>query len=597
MAPLRTLFRDTCAGQIMYYLSGHRFLRHPEDEPDFKVPEKFLQDKDQQRGSDKVKRDQRSTSNRSQHPSTAHSDSEETIIEDRGSSRNRVDGSEEEGEDRNLVDWYSEDDAENPLNWSVPRKTFVTFCICLITTSVYSGSSIFTPGVQEAMQTWRVGQVPATLGLSLFVIGYALGPMFLSPMTEIPAIGRTFPYIIALTIFVLLQVPSALTNSFSGFLVLRFLAGFFGSPPLATGGASISDMFAPDTRTFAMGVYGLSAAGGPALGPVISGFAIAARGWHWSMWILLWLSGFALVFLTFTLTETSATNILVRRARRLRKLIGKKELKSQGEIEQANMKPMDIVQMTIIRPWKMTLTEPIVIALNAYIAFVYAVLYCWFESFPIVFLEGYGWGLGVAQLPFLSLLVGSILGFAGIAFWNQNYYRPLYSKLNGKVPPEERLVSHPPFGPGCESKCLVKSEHANDVVRYSVSLQYPAFIGSFCYPICLFWFGWSANRTSWVAPVIAAAFFGIGTTCMFMSALNYLSDAYPRHVASALASNDIVRSLLGAAAPLFAGIMFRNIGIDWGCSLLGFVSLLMIPIPFVLYKFGPQLRNRSKMAD
>ncbi|KDE06238.1 hypothetical protein MVLG_03397 [Microbotryum lychnidis-dioicae p1A1 Lamole] len=512
-----------------------------------------------------VKRDQRSASDRSQHPSTAHSDSEETIIEDRDSSRNQVDGSEEEGQDPNLVDWYSEDDAENPLNWSVPRKTFVTFCICLITTSVYSGSSIFTPGVQEAMQTWRVGQVPATFGLSLFVIGYALGPMFLSPMTEIPAIGRTFPYIIALTMFVLLQVPSALTNSFSGFLVLRFLAGFFGSPPLATGGASISDMFAPDTRTFAMGVYGLSAAGGPALGPVISGFAIAARGWHWSMWILLWLSGFALVFLTFTLTETSATNILVRRARRLRKLIGKKELKSQGEIEQANMKPMDIVQMTIIRPWKMTLTEPIVIALNAYIAFVYAVLYCWFESFPIVFLEGYGWGLGVAQLPFLSLLVGSILGFAGIAFWNQNYYRPLYSKLYGKVPPEERL--------------------------------YPAFVGSFCYPICLFWFGWSANRTSWVAPVIGAAFFGIGTTCMFMSALNYLSDAYPRHVASALASNDIVRSLLGAAAPLFAGIMFRNIGIDWGCSLLGFVSLLMIPIPFVLYKFGPQLRKRSKMAD
>ncbi|SGY56735.1 BQ5605_C006g04164 [Microbotryum silenes-dioicae] len=51
---------------------------------------------------------------------------------------------------------------------------------------------------------------------------------------------------------------------------------------------------------------------------------------------------------------------------------------------------------------------------------------------------------------------------------------------------------------------------------------------------------------------------------------------------------------------LFAGIMFRNIGIDWvlsGCSLLGFVSLLMIHIPFVLYKFGPQLHKRSKIAD
>ncbi|SCV70621.1 BQ2448_3383 [Microbotryum intermedium] len=564
MAIFGPLFWDTCAGQIVYCLSGRKALRHPEDEPGFKVPEHLIPSKDDKRDSEKIKRGQGSA-DRSQQPSSTHSNSEDTIIVDDNSSSHREDGAEEEGEDHNLVNWYSEDDTENPLNWSVPRKSFVTFCICLITTSVYSGSSIFTPGLQEAMQIWKVGQVPATLGLSLFVVGYAIGPMFLSPMTEIPAVGRTFPYIITLAIFVILQVPSALTNSFSGFLVLRFLAGFFGSPPLATGGASIADMFSPDTRSFALGIYGLSAAGGPALGPVMSGFAIAARGWHWSMWILLWLSGFALLFLTFTLTETSSTNMLARRARRLRKLTGNEELKSQGEIEQANMKPMDVVQMTIIRPWKMTLTEPIVIALNAYIAFVYAVLYCWFESFPIVFLEGYGWSLGVAQLPFLSLLIGSIIGFAGIAYWNQCYYRPLHRKLEDNVPPEERL--------------------------------FPAFMGSFCYPICLFWFGWSANRTSWVAPVIAAAFCGIGTTCMFMSALNYLSDAYPRHVASALASNDIVRSLFGAAAPLFAGIMFTNLGIDWGCSLLGFISLVMIPIPFVLYKYGPKLRKRSKMAN
>lgn len=83
---------------------------------------------------------------------------------------------------------------------------------------------------------------------------------------------------------------------------------------------------------------------------------------------------------------------------------------------------------------------------------------------------------------------------------------------------------------------------------------------------------------------------------MFMSVLNYLPDAYPEVQASVLASNDFLRSMLGGVCPLFAGIMFMKIGVDWGSSLLGFVSLVMIPIPFVLFKYGPQLRKRSKTA-
>lgn len=111
-----------------------------------------------------------------------------------------------------------------------------------------------------AEQTFGVSRVPATLGLSLFVFGYATGPMVLSPLTEIPAIGRTAPYMITLAIYVALQVPAALTNSFAGFLVVRFLQGFFGSPPLATGGASITDMFEPSIRPVALGAWGIRSA-------------------------------------------------------------------------------------------------------------------------------------------------------------------------------------------------------------------------------------------------------------------------------------------------------------------------------------------------
>jgi DHA1 family multidrug resistance protein-like MFS transporter len=141
--------------------------------------------------------------------------------------------------------------------------------------------------------------------LTMFVLGYGVGPMFLSPLSEIPQLGRTSVYIITLALFVILQVPTALAHSLGALLPLRFLAGFVGSPPLATGGASLDDMWGPEDRAIVIGIWGLAAVCGPVLGPLLGGFAAQSEGWTWTIWILLWLSGFALVFLAIFLPETS----------------------------------------------------------------------------------------------------------------------------------------------------------------------------------------------------------------------------------------------------------------------------------------------------
>ena len=82
----------------------------------------------------------------------------------------------EKGPDHLLVDWTL-DDPQNPRNWSTPKKLFVTFQICLLTTSVYIGSAIYTAGLEGVEAQFHVSPVKALLGLTLFVIGYALGPM------------------------------------------------------------------------------------------------------------------------------------------------------------------------------------------------------------------------------------------------------------------------------------------------------------------------------------------------------------------------------------------------------------------------------------
>lgn len=75
------------------------------------------------------------------------------------------------------------------MNWSLPKKCWVTFQICFLTFSVYVGSAIYSAGIQSVMMDFGVSQTKATLGLTLFVAGYGLGPVLWAPMSEIPQVG------------------------------------------------------------------------------------------------------------------------------------------------------------------------------------------------------------------------------------------------------------------------------------------------------------------------------------------------------------------------------------------------------------------------
>lgn len=379
-----------------------------------------------------------------------------------------------------------------------------------------------------------------------------------------PFFGRNPIYIITLFLFVVLQLGVIYAKNFGMLLAFRFITGFVGSPVLATGGATIADLYAPNKQVYGISVWGVAAVCGPALGPVVGGFAAQSKDWTWTIWELMWLSGACLVFLTFFLPETSSSNILYRRTVRYRQLTGNPHLKCQPEIEAEGMTSNEIVQMTLIRPFTLSFTEPIVFLLNFYIALIYALLYLWFESFPLVFIQIYRFSLGSLGLAFLGILIGSFVVIPPFFWYYHKYMEPLFN-ADGEIKPEHRLT--------------------------------PAFVGAFLIPICMFWFGWSARPSvHWIMPVIGSSFFSVGAFLLFISVLTYLGDAYPKYVASVYAGNDLVRSAFGAAFPLFAGAMYKKLGIGWASSLLGFLSIAFIPIPFVLYYYGERIRARSKMA-
>lgn len=166
-----------------------------------------------------------------------------------------------------LVDWNGPDDSDNPYNWPSWKKGLFLFQIMLLTTSVYMGSSIVSPAVPTMTEYWHIAFPTASLSISLFVLGYGLGPMlWICSASEVVYIGRIIPYMLSLFLFVILQIPTALVHSVGAFMILRFLAGLFGSPPLATGGASVQDVWSPATAPLAMGMWGISAAAGPVSG-------------------------------------------------------------------------------------------------------------------------------------------------------------------------------------------------------------------------------------------------------------------------------------------------------------------------------------------
>jgi hypothetical protein len=98
-------------------------------------------------------------------------------------------------------------------------------------------------------------------------------------------------------------------------------------------------------------------------------------------------------------------------------------------------------------------------------------------------------------------------------------------------------------------------------------------------------------------PAIAGIPFGIGFLLIFMALINYLADAYGIFASSALAAASGFRSILGAVLPLSTTALYGRLGVHWATSLLGFLSLLFVAIPFAFIAFGRQLRGNSKFSQ
>lgn len=472
-------------------------------------------------------------------------------------SMSSMDEPEEEPEqDPNIVDFEGPDDPENPMNWKASKKWGMVALIAAITFLTPLASSQFAPGVPEVMKDFHsTNEMLEGFMVSVYVLGFAFGPLIIAPLSEM--YGRLPLYHSCNLLFIIFTIAAALATDMGMFITFRFFMGCFGGAPMVLGGGTIADMIPREQRGTAMAAWMMGPTIGPCVGPIIGGFLTVAKGWRWNFWFVAIVGGAFFIMSLLLMSETSGIIILQRKTNRLKAETGNDKLRSKLD---TGLTPTELFKYSIVRPAKMLFCSTICFAISLYIAITYAYLYILFTTFTAVFTNQYGWRGGITGLSFLGLGIGSLIGqFIYIHFGNKLVNKHI---KEGNFKPEHRL--------------------------------YVMCIGGFFIPVGLFLYGWSTHfNLHFMVPEVATGIIGFGLLMTFMPATTYLVDVFTVHAASAMAASTVLRSLAAAFIPLSSQTMYAQLGYGWGNSMLGFVALLLTPIPFLFIKFGERIRARS----
>ncbi|KAI4162276.1 MAG: hypothetical protein LQ342_004145 [Letrouitia transgressa] len=333
-----------------------------------------------------------------------------------------------------VVFWDGPYDPENPQNWADWRKWNAVLIVSFITFVTPLASSMFAPAIpQVSSEFHNTSEALASFAVSVYILGFGIGPLALSPTSEL--YGRNIVFNVTNVLFIVFTVACAVSNSLAMLTGFRFLAGCAGSAALTIGGGTIADVMPPEKRGKAMAVYVMGPVLGPSLGPVAGGFLAEAAGWRWIFWLLAIIGGLMTILTFIFLRETYAPKLLRDKARRLQKETGRDQYKSKLE---TNLPARQIFLRAITRPSKMLIFSPIVLGLSTYMALVYSYIYLLFTTFPMVFESQYAFSTGTVGLAYLGMGIGMATASIVVGYTSDKQVAQMAQK-SGERKPEYRL--------------------------------------------------------------------------------------------------------------------------------------------------------------
>ncbi|EGP86332.1 putative major facilitator superfamily transporter [Zymoseptoria tritici IPO323] len=443
------------------------------------------------------------------------------------------------------VDEHSATDLLNPRHWPLWKKWTIIFCVSLLNFVDAIGSSASATAVPALLADFgheNVGRVAVILVVSVYVLGVAVGPVIVAPLSE--KYGRLWLYNGCSVLFVVFNIGCARSTSIGALIALRALCGVVSAVPPTLGAGSIADLMDVKDRTMAIAVWALGAIIGrtsrPTIGPVAGAFIAEAAGWRWIFWALVIVGGAAALSSLLFMRETHHPTILRKAAKIPRNVYDTDQAESQLPSDGEN-----ISAALLLRPLVLLFTNSSILALSAYSALAVAYLYIFLTTLAETYTTIYGFSVGVAGLVYLSMGLGAIVGQLVYSALTDRTVR--LHTARGDYKPEHRLLWAP--------------------------------IGSIVMPLALLWFGWSVEeRAHWMVSVVALFPLGFGLVMEMVAPLAYLIDAFPDCAASAVAATVISRAVSGAFMPLISVPLYDALGQGWGNSLLALVAFLLVPV-------------------
>ncbi|KAJ7629978.1 major facilitator superfamily domain-containing protein [Mycena polygramma] len=450
----------------------------------------------------------------------------------------------------------ADDDPENSRNWSTSRRVVISLILCIWTLTLTYDSTAYVASVPALMQHYHISQEVAILGVTFTVLGFAAGPLIFGPASEL--YGRRAVYCASGLFYSAFSFGAAFAPNAAGLLIFRFFMGFFGSAPINNVPASIGDYTTPMERGIYSILYAIMAFGGPALGPLISAFIQQDAGFRWNLRVM---AIFSTVFsiLAALVPETHGPTLLKWRIA--------KEGKEPHALKIGQV--WVVFKVALARPVIFLFTEPVIIMVALYLSVLYGILYGFFEAFTVVYLEIRGFKNTSYGLTYISLAFGFLVGCVLLATSGQKLY------LKG-----------------------VQAAAAKGVPTSPEARLGLIYFGAILSPISLFMFAWTApfNHVHWIAPCIAEFLFACSMMLIFTGFVPYVIDCYPSTGASALATVQATRAMVGSVFPLFALQMYHGLTVQGATSLLAGLSCLLAPIPFIFKLYGTRMRAKSKHA-
>ncbi|OAX41055.1 MFS general substrate transporter [Rhizopogon vinicolor AM-OR11-026] len=447
----------------------------------------------------------------------------------------------------------------NPVNFSPTRKWVMTITACAFAGIYGAAGSSYVMGYSSMIRDLDCTLFQATIGLSMYALGVGLAPLVTSSLSE--EFGRLRFYIGSSFLFMLTEVMIALSPSVETVIVARLLGGVFASTGSTIVAGTVADIWMPHERGLPMSIFSLTILSSMGLGPTVAAWIEAnpSLGWRWIQWVHVIVTGVYFISVCLFMEETRSAVILIGIARKVRKDTGDNRYCARAEEHKSSITSM--IRFSCTRPLQFLLTESTVQSFSLWVGFVWGVLYILLDSISGEFKQVYGFGVGETGTVYITMIIGSLIGFLANMYQERLYQRRFQHKGQ-----EARLYT------ACAASVLFPTG------MIVVSLTARADI-------------------LWIVPLIGLTLFWASVFVIYQSVFVYLADCYGPYASSALAGQSLCRNILATIFPLFTTRMFDVMTYKWADMLVAMIAVAMIPIPYVLFFCGSRIRQRSPFSQ